>query len=370
VPAPGGAPTLFADAGRLLRTNFATWIAAAEAQLGAGESRSAERLAAAGNTMALRCVHYGQPAAAETLCRAQLDWLAVRAPSSVSGARLAIAPWINLGRLASLRGDVDEALRHFRIGPPVGEHPPVATLGPLSVTRQDWIAALAQPPDMTAAVERGAVLETLKALLRSGRYEMALFVETSELALAEALAEARVIAFAALGRHTEALAAIGPSRPGSQVARAARTVRAWPSVVALRDTAARRGVAAELATSLGETAVGEVGAQAFVSVGLAAAAILSGAGERSAAHAMYERAIAVARQTGDEPDLIAGLEGALQTAPGSAHADAYREEVSLLLQGCQYASVRRAHGLAPGQWAGSPLERLTDELLRRFDPDA
>ena len=363
MPATGIGHQLFCDGGRLPRTNLAAWTASVRAQLDRGGDGPGEgALSGAGNVAALLCVHYGRPDVASALCHAQLDWTTELVRRSPSGVRLAIAPWINLGRLASRRGDVDEALGHFRLG----EDTELVSLGPLTVSHGDWLRALDEPPEMRAAVDRAQLLERMKALLRGGRYHAAIEAAEGSVAAdtADARDETRLIALVGLRRHREALEAMSAPRGGSDsFAETARLVQTWPSTVELRGVAAGRRSALAVGSRLQMAPAGtEDGPGQWTTLALAIARILERAQEPTAAADAYERALSWARVTHDEPDLAMALDGTVRTAAQPERLAELRE----LLAGCEYASVRNAHGLAPPRWTGTAIERLTTSLLGAF----
>lgn len=118
------------------------------------------------NAIALLEAHRGDLAAATRICDAQLR-LVVRHPRSaeLAVARHAVNPWLNLGRLASLRGDVAEALGRFAVFHP--RTGPRLRVGELTLGRRALNELLQNEiafPDFAA---RLWVVESLRTLVRA-----------------------------------------------------------------------------------------------------------------------------------------------------------------------------------------------------------
>ncbi|MFE2533747.1 hypothetical protein [Streptomyces sp. NPDC059371] len=102
------------------------------------------------------------------MCEYQLAWVAQRFTEN-SDARIlghAIQPWINIGRLHVLRGDLNEALPHFVLAEHLADLEP-ARLGPCFLSSDAWKTILAEGPSALPSILWNVyTLETLKGYLR------------------------------------------------------------------------------------------------------------------------------------------------------------------------------------------------------------
>lgn len=102
------------------------------------------------------------------MCEYQLAWVAQRFAEQADATILshAFQPWINIGRLHVLRGDLNKALPHFVLAEHLADLKP-ADLGPCFLSSNAWAVILAEGPSALPSVLWNVyTLETLKGYLR------------------------------------------------------------------------------------------------------------------------------------------------------------------------------------------------------------
>jgi hypothetical protein len=169
-------------------------------------------IATCANRCALIESYRGKSASARRLCEIQWRWL--ESESNQNGAvdarALAIQPWINLGRLDWLGGDLDGALRRFAVFGELSETGKLS-MGELAVPSRAWVhIGFESPQEQRRFGKSVFVVESLKAQLGRERYtETLTFADNvpraDEDGVRGFLEEAVVIALAGLGRIVAAL---------------------------------------------------------------------------------------------------------------------------------------------------------------------
>lgn len=177
-------------------------------------SRSAESMTLGmryANNAALVASYCGHYAAAGVICHAQIDAISreIMRTGNEQVCTLAFDPWINLGRLKTLDGDIAGAMKQFaavysQIGSPctIG---PGAIAGPMREQLRD------SSTDISHVARSAYYIDSVRALFRCAQYERVLdFLDVDWIAvppsLALTLSEALVVALGRLGRIDDAMA--------------------------------------------------------------------------------------------------------------------------------------------------------------------
>jgi hypothetical protein len=226
--------TLLLPGDRLPREPLGAWAERLGAQMdrSMGDVRQTRRLAGlvAGisNNAALIAAHEGRREVARVLCQGQITWQyrLARRSRDIAIAAHGIQPWVNLGRLEALAGDVEAALERFA---PLASYRGSGwiTFGRVRVHGTLWSALSASQEGLLQALDTMYVVDSLRALLMNRRFEETLaFVAGLEADLNEGLrlgaAEAVVVAACSLG---------DTDRARDAAARAARETRGWSQAV-------------------------------------------------------------------------------------------------------------------------------------------
>lgn len=188
VPAFGGLLLAHTETARRELDDWATQLLRALAERRRWPVHSApyaERLIGSTNAAALLEAHRGDLAAAESICLRQLAFLA-RHPqrSTLDIARHAVNPWLNLGRVASLRGDHARALAQFAaFGPAAGAR---IGLAGVVLRRRALNEQLRNELGIRDFAGQVYVVNSLRALVRAGRAQPLR-------AFCEGLAESRLV---------------------------------------------------------------------------------------------------------------------------------------------------------------------------------
>lgn len=121
---------------------------------------------------ALVFTYLGAPETAKKICEAELFWIADRCDSLAEDEtahllRLAIDPWVNLGRLLGFRGATESALEHFATVYSLNSGSEVF-LGPCCFTQNIWRKILSIDPQMASVCRAVYVIDSLKAFFQVG----------------------------------------------------------------------------------------------------------------------------------------------------------------------------------------------------------
>ncbi|MFF9022431.1 hypothetical protein [Streptomyces eurythermus] len=100
------------------------------------------------------------------MCQSQLGWVAQRfeACSDLRILGHAIQPWINIGRLYAIRGNLQGALPYFRLAAHLAE-PKSATLGPCYLSAEAWMV-IRRDSSLPGVLWNVYTYETLKGYLK------------------------------------------------------------------------------------------------------------------------------------------------------------------------------------------------------------
>ncbi|MFC9825744.1 hypothetical protein ACFWG6_39060 [Streptomyces erythrochromogenes] len=126
------------------------------------------------NKAALVFAYLGEQDKARQICEAELVWLANEADGlnlqdSAHLLRLAIDPWVNMGRLLGFQGNAKNALEYFAAVHSLNSSAQVH-LGPCRLTSQIWKKVLESHPHMNEVTRSIYVIDSLKTLLQSQDY--------------------------------------------------------------------------------------------------------------------------------------------------------------------------------------------------------
>ncbi|MDQ0798303.1 hypothetical protein [Streptomyces sp. B1I3] len=179
---------------------------------------------------ALVFAYLGQLDKAKEICEAQLYWLANNASGSGESSllnRLALDPWVNMGRLLGYQGETKKALTHFANVHSLASRGEVS-FGPCQITSQAWKEIVDRHPHMKGVPQAVYVIDSLKALLQAGDHQGALnfidslsciehagirslvnerrLIRTPRQGLHYLVNEGMLIAKSRLGRHEEVIA--------------------------------------------------------------------------------------------------------------------------------------------------------------------
>lgn len=156
------------------------------------------------NQAALVFSHLGVPDVARWVCTSQIEYARHLSQQDRNHLVLALQPTINLGRLALLAGQLEEAVVAFDLAVRMERQEERSLAGLVTVRALDWAIFTEQDPTLAAALANVHVVETAQALLIAGRGAQALSfceqtVETLPQAPWRGIAEATVASCAQVG---------------------------------------------------------------------------------------------------------------------------------------------------------------------------
>jgi hypothetical protein len=312
---------------------------AARAAWPAGSRDHVARVIGSTNAAALLEAHRGDLQAADDVCRSQLDWLAAHPRARrFDVARHALNPWLNLGRLASMRGDVSAALEIFAVLRP-GRR--AIRMGVLTLARRRLDAQLKNElgyPDFAAHVY---LTESLRTFARAGDAD-ALRAATTDRAMLRAgrraggngmllLSEARLLALRLDGDFPAVARDATDWRDRTAAhARAVFGVRAADAVIAARSSVRQCDEALRIAEqAIVPLLEAEPPAMLAVSLANHAARLAHAAGRPVLGARVARRAMAAAARTHDVVLRYEAL-GARALGEGRAATAAAQAQASLL----------------------------------------
>ncbi|MFI6819156.1 hypothetical protein ACIBG7_42655 [Nonomuraea sp. NPDC050328] len=314
------------------------------------EGRGAK--AARMNLAALVVAYAGDLETAERLCRLQLEWLARLASESGDASLLgdALQPWINLGRLRVLRGDVDGARPHFLLAEHLRDLRPVR-LGPCNLPADAWPLVVAADPSIPEVLWNVYAIDQLKAYLRAGDPGGAPGFVSRLRRLAPPdvhrfIDEGEILALLRGGYAERALEKTADADPATTADEMAFLLHRVAALVAL----GQDGPARQLAVGLTAIVTREEPLYAtpptFLRQLKRLALLLEALDAEGYALAVHARGLDVCDSYEDEPLHLEFIEGALRLAPGHRASAGWRSARARLLGRSLYFEVRRRYGLA------------------------
>ncbi|MFD5698197.1 hypothetical protein [Streptomyces lasiicapitis] len=343
---------------RLLRPPLDSWAHELYEELAgldaasAGEPSVMESVSSIMNKTSFVMAAAGDMECARYICECQLRWVARRHHACLDASMLghAFQPWINVGRLHGLMGDLKRALPHFTLGEMSAGEMRVS-LGPCLVPENSWPAIFEAAPELRDVLWNAQTLETIKCYLKLNDFV------GMELALARLrdtvpdtwhafLTEGHILRLLHQGHADEAVARAADGDPTSAYDEAAFRLHEATALVLRGDTAQARQRSVELAVFLTQVRPNRPkDAPTLLRQLRQLARLLEATGEPRYALAVSIHGLDVCETHDDQPLRLRFLETALRLAgPGHPRAGAWGRARRALVERSLYREIRRGPG--------------------------
>ncbi|MFJ9029447.1 tetratricopeptide repeat protein [Streptomyces sp. NPDC102274] len=333
---------------------------------------------------ALVFAYLGDLDKARKICEAQLFWIATQAEGlppkrSANLLRLALDPWVNMGRLLGFKGETKRAVAHFSDIYSINSGSEVR-LGPCRLTPQVWAVILDGDPDMKGVPRAVYVIDSLKAFFQvrdsHGALEFISSLKCVEHAGIRSLVnegelipysglhylvyEGMIIAKSRLGRHGDVLASTTNLPTG---------VDMYYQVVMMLYAMESRLVLGQETTGLVRKLAVLVIGGAFDSIPPTTmlrfiekyADLLERLEESELALGVYVQGIRLARSIDDQLSEWTFLRSLVRLGVCSEEWEEWKFSYGRLVTDCEYGVVRRVEGEAPSpSRPGSVYEKLLE----------
>ncbi|MFD5888697.1 hypothetical protein ACFWHQ_22280 [Streptomyces sp. NPDC060334] len=344
-----------------------------------------EKSASLLNKAALVFAYLGEQDKARQICEAELIWLANEADGlnlqdSAHLLRLAIDPWVNMGRLLGFQGDAKNALEYFAAVHSLNSSAQVH-LGPCRLTSQIWKKVLESHPHMNGVIRSIYVIDSLKTFFQSQDYRGVLeFIEAlntvecvamsapagrapfnaaSSPGLRYLVNEGALIAHARLGSYGESATDAGPSLMGDSYCESVLMLyRA--EIDCAEGTKNGSQIAKKLAILVEGGLFDSVPPATMLRFIEKQGDLLEQVEERKLALGVYKKGLELARRLNDqiyEWEFLRSLRRLALSEEQQAEWDhAHRRLVAV----CEYKVVCKAEGVTPAPFGSG---RIHDKLL-------
>ncbi|MEV4740155.1 hypothetical protein [Streptomyces sp. NPDC049555] len=290
----------------------------------------------------------GDMAQAMRLCEFQLAWVAHRARDCSDAGILghAVQPWINIGRLHALCGDIDRALAHFRLAECLSRRR-TAVLGPCRIAAESWPAVTGAGPDLPGVLWNVYALESIKAYLTPPRCaELPAVISSLRRAVPERwhgfITEGEILGLLQQGKARQALARAGRADPSSAYDESAFRLHEVTGLILSQErTAAFDRALAAVAFLTNVEPRRPKDAPTLLRQLRRLGVLMEHLEQPRYALAACLRGLDICAVHDDQPLRFAFLTTALRLAPAHPSAGAWEREHRRLTDHCWYADVRR-----------------------------